>query len=321
MSPLSPDEVADYVRHRIEVAGGAGKVTFSSAALSFVARSSGGIPRLINLVCDRALLAGYVEGTRSIETPIVRRAAREVRAPRPRRGGARRYLPLVAAAGVIALAAGLAARDPLAGTSAPQPASATPRPSPLEATLLSLPRTASLEGSVAAVRALWGPGPLQRTDLQTHMRHVRRLDLPVVLEMFHPERSDTCFVALLQLEGDQALVSTNGPPLRLPLAELDRSWTRRAVFLWRDAELLHAIEDPAAGVAWAERNLSRLGYLNEGPDLARAVTRFQRDTEIVPDGIIGTQTLLTLFSLGERSRPRLSGLDPSGGLPTAGAAS
>jgi hypothetical protein len=59
------------------VAGGAGKVTFAPRALATVHGLSNGIPRLINLICDRALLAGYVRGTRVIEAEMVRQAAAE----------------------------------------------------------------------------------------------------------------------------------------------------------------------------------------------------------------------------------------------------
>src|SRR5438034_4271789 len=79
LDPLDEVGTADYIRHRLEVAGGAGKVGFTRGALAAVHRFSGGIPRLINLVCDRALLGGYVKGTRTIDAVTVRRAAREVR--------------------------------------------------------------------------------------------------------------------------------------------------------------------------------------------------------------------------------------------------
>lgn len=77
LAPLSRQETDDYVRHRLAVGGGAGKVTFTPRALAAVHGLSGGIPRLINLICDRALLAGYVRGTRVIEAEMVRQAAAE----------------------------------------------------------------------------------------------------------------------------------------------------------------------------------------------------------------------------------------------------
>src|SRR5688572_22806568 len=79
LSPLTRPETEDYVAHRLRVAGGEGKVSFTAAALAAVHRHSGGVPRLINLICDRALLAGYVAGARVVDAPMVGRAAREVK--------------------------------------------------------------------------------------------------------------------------------------------------------------------------------------------------------------------------------------------------
>jgi type II secretory pathway predicted ATPase ExeA len=59
LQPLDRDTVAAYIAHRLAVAGAATSVSFSSDAIDAVHRFSGGIPRLINLICDRALLAGF----------------------------------------------------------------------------------------------------------------------------------------------------------------------------------------------------------------------------------------------------------------------
>ncbi len=59
LRPLNRDEVAAYVSHRLTVAGGSASVTFQPKALDMVHRRTQGIPRLINLVCDRSLLAAY----------------------------------------------------------------------------------------------------------------------------------------------------------------------------------------------------------------------------------------------------------------------
>src|SRR5260370_23905887 len=59
LKPLDADAVAAYVAHRLNVAGGSAAVTFTAKAYERVHRLSAGVPRLINLVCDRALVAGY----------------------------------------------------------------------------------------------------------------------------------------------------------------------------------------------------------------------------------------------------------------------
>src|SRR5262249_45609807 len=88
---LSRAETEEYIRHRLSVAGGEGKLRFTLAALNRVHEASGGIPRLINLVCDRALLAGYVAATRTITAEMVRQAAEEVRGEEKRRRAPRRF--------------------------------------------------------------------------------------------------------------------------------------------------------------------------------------------------------------------------------------
>ena len=82
LRPLSPDEVAAYVLHRVTVAGGASRVTFRPAALAAVHRLSGGIPRVINLLCDRALLAGCADRTGVIDAPLVETASESLELPR-----------------------------------------------------------------------------------------------------------------------------------------------------------------------------------------------------------------------------------------------
>jgi hypothetical protein len=177
----------------------------------------------------------------------------------------------------------------------------------LSPVLLALDRGRSFDASVGQVQALWGPGNLERTTLRTHMEQVRRLNLPVVLEMFHPARRDTCYLALLRLDGDQAVVAANGSPLRVPLAEVDRLWTRQAVFLWRDFDAVTPASDPQRTNAWVRQALARLGYPAQEPDLALAVARFQQDADLAADGVIGARTLMTLYSRSQYPRPRLTG--------------
>jgi general secretion pathway protein A len=77
LNPLSAQETAAYVRHRLRVAGATADI-FGSGALAEVHRLSGGVPRLINIVCDRALLGGYSMDRHRITAALVRHAASEV---------------------------------------------------------------------------------------------------------------------------------------------------------------------------------------------------------------------------------------------------
>lgn len=78
LAPLAASETRAYVRHRIAVAAGEPKDLFSDAALSEVHRRTGGIPRLVNQLCDRTLLGGYASRAAMIGPSLVRAAAKEI---------------------------------------------------------------------------------------------------------------------------------------------------------------------------------------------------------------------------------------------------
>jgi type II secretory pathway predicted ATPase ExeA len=75
LKPLDAETVAAYVAHRLTIAGGSASVAFTAKALTEVHRLSGGIPRLINLICDRALLGGFSLQVNRITDDLVRQAA------------------------------------------------------------------------------------------------------------------------------------------------------------------------------------------------------------------------------------------------------
>ena len=79
LRPLSREDTERYIAHRLRVAGADnGRPHFTSWAIRTVHRYSGGVPRLINAVCDKALLFGYVNGTQELPARAVRLAIREL---------------------------------------------------------------------------------------------------------------------------------------------------------------------------------------------------------------------------------------------------
>ena len=71
ITPLGEDEVDKYIYHRLKVAGSDGQIKFAQDAVDRIYRFSKGIPRLINMVCDKALLAAYVMETKDITLPMI----------------------------------------------------------------------------------------------------------------------------------------------------------------------------------------------------------------------------------------------------------
>ncbi|MBM4339938.1 MAG: DUF2075 domain-containing protein [Deltaproteobacteria bacterium] len=75
---LNREETESYIYQRLTVAGSHGTITFSKSALNEIYRFSGGTPRLINLICDRALLGGFVDETNQIDKEVVLKAKKDL---------------------------------------------------------------------------------------------------------------------------------------------------------------------------------------------------------------------------------------------------
>ena len=78
LGPLDADETAAYVTHRVHVAGANGMAIFSPDALAHIYEHTKGVPRLINGLCDHALLTGYVNESKLITTDIIDEVSREL---------------------------------------------------------------------------------------------------------------------------------------------------------------------------------------------------------------------------------------------------
>ncbi len=76
LEPLDAEETSDYIRHRCKTAGGKAKL-FSDQACRLIHQHSGGVPRLINLLCDTALVYGYAEQRDRVDAALVEEVAKE----------------------------------------------------------------------------------------------------------------------------------------------------------------------------------------------------------------------------------------------------
>jgi len=100
LTPLLGDEIAGYVMHRVAVAGTSPRVEFDDGALRRVFELSGGVPRLVNLICDRALTLGHELSASVIDDNLVEAAAEKIDIA-PAESGARGIVRFVAAAFVL----------------------------------------------------------------------------------------------------------------------------------------------------------------------------------------------------------------------------
>jgi general secretion pathway protein A len=179
LKPLSREETKGYVRHRLRVAGATEDI-FTPAALAELHRLSQGIPRVINVACDRALLGAYTQEVKKINAGLVRRAAGEVYG--------RRFLPtwlgwVVGSFGLVALAGTLflgwqfwlqsspifsAARAPKSAAAA-HPAT-TPATAPAAQPVVPAPLATVPAPKLASVKALLEANEANTTDAAAFRR-------------------------------------------------------------------------------------------------------------------------------------------------------
>ncbi|MDR3415477.1 MAG: AAA family ATPase [Nevskia sp.] len=184
LMPLSVVETMQYIIHRLQVAGGASDI-FTDAAMRRVHHYAKGIPRQINILCDRALLGAYAKGHRSVTPEVIDHAAAETLG-QPRHGGAgdrlqqwRQRLAALppmrwveAALGVSAVVvAAVILSDRFAGhrpeskpDTTPPPAATVPQPAPAPPPAATVPPhpapATAMDTGVGALRASAQPLPL-----------------------------------------------------------------------------------------------------------------------------------------------------------------
>ena len=299
LNPLTKPETAGYVRHRLRVAGAAGEV-FTPRALAEVHRVSSGVPRVINVVCDRALLGAYTQETKKLTPTLVRRAAGEVYG--------RRFVPpwlgwlAIAAAltGVSATAfftAGVwqhsspsnrsAAKAPPAVRSVP--AAAGPRRPPAPPTVsinALLTQNAASTGDTAAFRrllALWGTamtddkdpcGQAQKAglaclDQRGSWAQVRELNRPAILTLTDDE-GQRHRVVLSALDDRSGTLDLGEHDVKVPLDELSRDWFGEFTVVWKPKTphtRLLSLGMRGDEVRWLRRSLNALHGAASDPAL------------------------------------------------------
>jgi len=78
ITPLENDELSEYIKHRLNIAGSDGSIKLTDETLKAISDFSCGVPRLINIICDRALLAGFVAETKIIDLDIINKCIKEL---------------------------------------------------------------------------------------------------------------------------------------------------------------------------------------------------------------------------------------------------
>ena len=295
LKALTAAETREYIRHRLQVAGAKAEL-FSPAAVWWIHRAAKGTPRIVNVICDRALLGAYAEAKPAVGLRLARRAAAEVgqlQSPRLRPA----FAAAAAIVGVVAIAAWqylppslhptaqpiapAAPALPVAppGTAEPVAAAVTPTQAlaaaPALTTLLQRPELRTdTDAAFARLFARWdidaadldGTNGCERADdaglrcalVTGTWNTLRAFNRPAIVELTD-DRGDRHHVLLTQLKADSATLDFGGSLHDLPLLDIDRHWLGKALLLWRPPTEAAVLRRGMRGadVAWLRAALAR----------------------------------------------------------------
>ena len=345
LKPMCFDDTCAYIRHRIKFAAdGREPLVFSPGALKRIFKYSGGLPRLINGVCDRALLLAYTRECKEVSPAMAAIAIADLGREAPRTGraplkamSAALALCLIAVAGYLALSG----PTPPKAKTAPLQVAAAPALS-REAALqgvAALSEQQNLYAAVNAVLAAWQaravePVPGQAASLRTLARQrglsatrisgnleaLAHLDAPALLHIAVPGVGNR-LVALVGLDRDEAsVVPAIAGRSKLSRAELALIWSGGATLLWKDFHAISSRTKPAekaAGVKLLQGLLKQAGCYSgplngsHGKITQTALADFQRREQLAVDGQADGQTLMLLYRRAGGFFP--PGLERAGG--------
>lgn len=339
LQAMDGDDTAAYIEHRLSIAGWTRGHLFTPAALRKIYRETRGNPRMINILCDRALLIGYADNIEQIDLPEIRRAGKEVRRSSSFTSFPRPLLWLLLCIPLISFALWALPRPKEAAVQT-LPAQLAPVIDRFSNEILPALRQSSAaenrRSAVNSLLAVWGAASI-RTDtasfeeslnlsreqkfevarLQGDLVGLLQLRLPVLLEV--GENSETRYLLLLgQDKGGVRVALANGKAITVSPSQLEPYWKNRAYLLWKNPLGIPVSKGPLQ----TSRELVALQTLLNaaGKDVApsgryddatnRAIRTFQTEQNLPGDGIAGLQTLIALY----RESPQYGyPLQPAGG--------
>ena len=319
LTPLSASESRAYVNHRLTVSGAMAPI-FTSSALRSMQRVTRGIPRLINIISDRALLGAYTREMRQVDAGLVRRAAKEVLGEAPKR--AMHAWVWVSAALLLIMAASFIYID-TRNTPAPvAPAVAATPAAPDLATWLADPSHPSdTDAAFSTLFSLWGAqyaaagsGSGCREAPAAGLRclyrrgtwnNLRALNLPAVVTLTDSAGAVHQLVVTGITDGEVTLRAGTASE-RFPLSQVEPLWYGEYLILWRPdaaAPMPLAPGMVGTGVAWLRSQLAQLQHTTDSgvgsydDNLTNMVKDFQTSQHMKVDGIAGEETLVRLTTL------------------------
>lgn len=333
LGPLSEPETGAYIAHRMAVAGAQGGPVFPASIVPMVHRITQGVPRRINLLCDRALLGAYVENSREVTRTILRKAAEEVFTGETTAPARKARWPLVAGGLLAGAALSAAAWQVLPHKAAPgavpaaQAKGAIRPAASVSAAAAGLPRAYADEASaLRALSTLWGATlpagePCQvafRLDLRCHagrggIYELRQLDRPAVITL--RDGRTTSYAVLAGMDERSVTLLTDGKREKVELAALVARFTGEYTTFWKMPRAFRdnlAPGDQGADVDWLAARLAQLGGATApaaqqpfNAHIGQLLRAFQSQQNLKADGVAGPRTYMRINQLTGVAEPRL----------------
>jgi len=292
LEPLSRDESDKYIDHRLRVAGALTEI-FDTRARREVFRLSGGVPRVMNVICDRALLGAYSRESRTVNKRLVRRAATEV-SGQPLPPVIMKFaVPVISVITLMVLGAAMWAMfdsesdavmpapvptEPAEAASVTiedlQPGAISDRPG-LELQLAELDSAQSSESGISTLLSLWGidyqpaaGSACAQAGAQGFSCYfqrgswngIRQLDRPVVLTLTDSQ-GNTHQPALVGLDDEVAELALGGKRMTFPVDEVSDLWFGQFLLIWRPPGGMAVAISPGMqneNVRWLRQSLAAL---------------------------------------------------------------
>ncbi|MCL1056835.1 AAA family ATPase [Shewanella gelidimarina] len=342
--PLTLEEVGLYVQHRLQVAG-RHEPLFHKSAIKTLHKHSDGIPRLINLLCERALMASYAQSKVPIDKNMINMASREVLGEEPEKKNI--WFPIGLAASIILTFSGAFYLFSQPGSettnsepnrfpaSASNDGSASTEVNTTTATLSSSQRvlknamaqSRDIDTAYASILGLWEKAPyiglsacqsaqqqgLSCYQQQGNWNSIVRLNFPAVVYLVD-EQQQAFYGTVVARQGEQMLLQLNEQQLWVKRDWFTRHFSGTFEILWQAPHNQVSEIGKSANQAqlqWLENSLAIVTESSPrlvyqfDGQLEQAVKAFQRQHGLAADGIAGAQTLVQLNLYLSDIGPRL----------------
>ncbi len=317
LKPLSYQETSAYIQHRLTVCDGDPEI-FKPAIIKKIYRYSLGIPRLINVLCDRALLGAYVINARTISHKILDQAAQEtIGIP----VGYRRSIAIkaVGVAGLIIMAISYYLANPALIDHAFDVNQPDIQATPLNPVNQWLqPAPTSFNASLTELLTVWKKTvPIDKEVNcnyaatigfncllgKANWEELKKLNRPAVLEL-NSENGQRHYVILVGFDKDQVIVQVNNREQLFPLDTIQRLWDGYYLLLWHPSRVgiieIHP-NQRSNDIVWLRKQLSEISNIPIEPLsnpqffdelLKQKIINYQSQHDLTPDGIVGAKTLI-----------------------------